>query len=106
VDDATLDWENFLLALMLSYNTSYHSTIAMRPFELLCGMKPQLLSFTNLDIQRVHYGKSTSAEQYQILQKLYFIAKNITSENGEKVKQNIEKTGLPHLFNIDDLIWY
>ncbi len=28
VDDTTLDWENFLPALMLSYNTSYHSTIA------------------------------------------------------------------------------
>jgi hypothetical protein len=35
VDDSTLDWENFLSALMLSYNTSYHSTIAMMPFELL-----------------------------------------------------------------------
>ncbi len=35
VDDTTLDWENFLLALMLSYNTSYHSTIATTPFKLL-----------------------------------------------------------------------
>jgi hypothetical protein len=32
LDDTTLDWENFLPALMLSYNTSYHSTIAKTPF--------------------------------------------------------------------------
>ncbi len=42
VDDTTLDWENFLPALMLSYNTSYHSTIATTPFELLFGEKPRL----------------------------------------------------------------
>jgi hypothetical protein len=28
VDETTLDWETFLLALAISYNTSYHSTIA------------------------------------------------------------------------------
>jgi hypothetical protein len=40
VNDTTLDWENFLPALMLSYNTSYHSTITTMPFELLFGEKP------------------------------------------------------------------
>jgi hypothetical protein len=34
VDDTTLNWETFLLALAISYNTSYHSTIATTPFEL------------------------------------------------------------------------
>jgi len=53
VDDTTLDWENFLPALMLSYNTSYHSTIATTPFELLFGTKPRLPSFPNPDIQRI-----------------------------------------------------
>jgi hypothetical protein len=62
INDTTLHRENFLPALMLSYNTSYHSTIATTPFELLFGNKPQLPSFPNPDIQRVHYGKSTSAE--------------------------------------------
>jgi hypothetical protein len=35
VDDTALIWESFLPALALSYNTSYHSTIATTPFELL-----------------------------------------------------------------------
>jgi hypothetical protein len=28
VDDTTLDWDNFLPALMLYYNINYHSTIS------------------------------------------------------------------------------
>jgi hypothetical protein len=32
VDDTRLDWENLLPALMLSYNASYHSTIATMRF--------------------------------------------------------------------------
>jgi hypothetical protein len=47
VDDTKQDWENFLPALMLSYNTSYHSTIATTPFELLFGERPRLPSFLN-----------------------------------------------------------
>jgi hypothetical protein len=42
-----LDWENFLPTLMLSYNTSYHSTITTMPFGLLLGKKPRLPSFPN-----------------------------------------------------------
>jgi hypothetical protein len=68
---------------MLSYNTSYHSTIATTPFELLFGTKPCLPSFPNLDIQRMHYGETTSAERYQLLQKIRFIAKNISQQKQE-----------------------
>ena len=106
VDDTTLDWENFLPALMLSYNTSYHSTIATTPFELLFGEKPRLPSFPNPDIQRLHYGESSSAERYQLLQKIRFIAKTISSDKGEKIKDNFDKKALPHNFRIDDLVWY
>jgi hypothetical protein len=81
VDDTTLDWENFLPALMLSYNTSYHSTITTTPFQLLFGTKPCLPSFPSPDIQRIHHGKSTSAERYQLLQKIHFLAKNIANAN-------------------------
>jgi hypothetical protein len=81
VDDTMLDWENFLPALMLSYNTSYHSTIATTPFELLFGTKPRLPSFSNPDIQRVHYGESTSAEGYQLLQKTDFSPKTLQRQS-------------------------
>ncbi len=90
VDDTTLDWENFLPALMLSYNTSYHSTIATTPFELLFGTKPRLPSFPNPDIQRLHYGETSSAERYQLLQKIRFLAKNIGQQKQEGYNDNFD----------------
>ncbi len=33
VDESTLNWDEWLPALMLAYNTSYHSTIYTTPFE-------------------------------------------------------------------------
>jgi len=54
VDDTALNLETFLPALALSYNTSYHSTIATTPFKLLFGEKARLPSFPNRDIQKVH----------------------------------------------------
>jgi hypothetical protein len=91
VDDTTLDWENVLPALMLFYNTSYHSTIATTPFELLFGERPRLPSFPNPEIQRLHYGESTAAEQYQLLQKIRFLAKNIANDKSEKSKTILTK---------------
>jgi hypothetical protein len=105
-DDSSLDWENFLPALMLSYNMSYHSTIATTPFEILFGNKPCLPSFPNLDIQRVHDRESTSAEHYQLLHKIRFIAKNIANENQDTSKTNFDKNALLHSFNINDLVCY
>jgi hypothetical protein len=54
----------------------------------------------------VHYGESTSAERYQLLQKIRFIARNIAKENQDSSKTNFDKHALPHSFNIDDLVWY
>ncbi len=106
VDDTTLDWENFLPALMLSYNTSYHSTIATTPFELLFGERPRLPSFPNPEIQRLHYSESTAAERYQLIQKIRFLAKNIANDKSEKIKDNFDKSALSHDFKIDDLVWF
>ncbi len=106
VDDTTLDCENFLPALMLSYNTSYHSTIATAPFELLFSDKPRMPSFPNPELQRTYNGDSTSAERYQLLQKIRFLAKNIAADQGEKIKTNFDKSALPHNFEINDLVWY
>jgi hypothetical protein len=91
---------------MLSYNTSYHSTIATTPFELLFGEKPRMPSFPIPEIQRKNYGESSSAERYQLLQKIRFLVKNIASDQSEKVKNNFDKSALPHNFEINDLVWY
>jgi len=51
VDETTVNWDEFLPALMLAYNTSYHSTIATTPFELLFGIRPRLPSLPAPEIQ-------------------------------------------------------
>jgi hypothetical protein len=38
--------------------------------------------------------------------KICFLAKNISSDQGEKIKDNFDKKALPHNFQIDDLVWY
>jgi hypothetical protein len=91
---------------MLSYNTSYHSTIATTPFELLFGERPRLPSFPNPEIQRLHYGESTAAEHYQLLQKIRFLAKNVANDQGDKIINNFDKGAFPHSFKIDDLILF
>jgi hypothetical protein len=89
VDDMALNWETFLPALVLSYNTSYHSTIATMPFELLFGEKAQLPSFPNEDIQKIHYGETSAAERFNLLQKLRKIAHENAASNGQKNKRTI-----------------
>jgi hypothetical protein len=98
VDDTALNWENFLLALMLSYNMSYHSTIASTLFELLLGEKPCLPSFPNPDIQHLHYSESTSAEHYHRLQKICFLAKTFPVIKVIKLKTILTKMLFPTVF--------
>jgi len=80
---------------MLSYNTSYHSTIATMLFELLFGEKPRMPSFPNPEIQRAYYGNSTSAERYQLLQKIRFLAKTLQPTKVTKLKQISTKVPSP-----------
>jgi len=104
VDDTALNWETFLPALALSYNTSYHSTIATTPFELLFGEKARLPSFPNEDIQKVHYGETSAAERFNLLQKLRKLAHTNTNEKGEKTKEQYDKNSMPHNFHIGDKV--
>ncbi len=70
MDETALNWETLLPALLLSYNSSYHSKIATMPFEPLFREKAQLPSFPNEDIQKIHYGETSVAERFNLLQKL------------------------------------
>jgi len=95
VDDAALNWETFLPALSLSYNTSYHSTIATNPFELLFEEKARLPSFPNEDIQKIPYS-------FNLLQKLWKLAHEHAVTNGQKTKDQFNKKAFPHTFKIGD----
>jgi hypothetical protein len=91
VDDTALNWETFLPALALSYNTSYHSMIATMPFELLFREKARLPSFPSKDIQKVHYGETSAAERFNLLQKLQKLAHENAAANCQKTKEHMTK---------------
>jgi hypothetical protein len=90
VDESTLNWNNFLPAFMLAYNMSYHSTIAMTPFELLFGVKPHLPSLPSPEIECQHYGESFAAERLQLLQHTHKVAHQNAQEKGLKYKDNFD----------------
>ncbi len=104
MDDKALNWETFLPALALSYNTSYHSTIATTPFELLFGEKARLPSFPSEDIQKVHYGETSAAERFNLLQKLRKLAHDNASANGQKTKEQYDQKAILHAFKIGDKV--
>ncbi len=104
VDDTTLNWETFLPALTISYNTSYHSTIATAPFKLLFGEKARLPSFPNEDIQQIHYGETSAAERFNLLQKLRAKGHQSATEQGLKSKSTFDKNTVPHKFKIGDKV--
>ena len=56
VDNNTLNWEDYIFPLMLSYNTSVHSATKTSPFELTFAMEPRIPPFENN--QRHLYGDS------------------------------------------------
>jgi hypothetical protein len=104
VDNTALNWETFLLALALSYNTSYHSTITTTLFKLLFGEKAWLLSFPKEDIQKVHYDETPVSERFNLLQRLRKIAHENATENGQKTKDQYDKKAMPHSFKIGDKV--
>jgi hypothetical protein len=104
VDDTMLNWETFLPALAISYNTSYHSTIATTPFELLFGEKARLPSFPNEGIQQIHYGETSAAKCFNLLQKIRAKAHSFATEYGQKSKSDFDKKASAHTFKIGDMV--
>ncbi len=62
----------------------------------------QLPSFPNKDILKIHYGKNSAAEQFNLQQKLRKFAHVVT--NGQKAKEQFDKKSRPQSFNIGDKV--
>ncbi len=103
VNDSTLNWDKWLPALMLAYNTSYHSTIATTPFELPFGVKPRLPA---PEIERHHYGESFASERLQILHQACKLAQQTATEQGEKYKTSYNRKSAEHNFAIGQKVWF
>jgi hypothetical protein len=46
------------------------------------------------------------AEHYQLLQKIRFLAKNVANDQGDKIKDNFDKSAFPHNFKINNLVLF
>jgi hypothetical protein len=90
---------------MLAYNTSYHSTIATTPFELLFGVKPRLPSLPAPEIKRYHYGESFAFERLQMLHQARKQARQIAHDQGEKYKNSYDQNSAQHNFAIGQKVW-
>ncbi len=90
--------------MAISYNTRYHSTISTTPFELLFGEKARLPSFPNEEIQQIHYGGTSAAKRFNLIQKLRAKAHQSATEQGLKSKSKFDKKSVPHKFKIGDKV--
>ena len=74
------------------------------PFELLFGEKGRLPFFPNEDIQQIHYGETSVAERFNLLQKLRAKAHQSATEHGLKSKSTFDKNTVPHKLKISDKV--
>ena len=69
--------------MMFAYNTSFHKTIKISPFEITFGIEPRICPNPNPDL-RIHYGKDHGTELYQRLQKCQQTERQIATLNNEE----------------------
>ena len=105
VDSTTQDWEDYVPAMVFSYNTSYHSTIKTTPFELTFGMKPRLPEEVSPESQRLHYGENFASDRIRILQQARQQILFSDSEK-EKEKQYFDKNTSDRKLKIGDKVLY
>jgi len=63
-----------------------------------------LPSFPNEDIQQIHYGETSAAERFNLLQKLPAKAHQTATEQGLKSKVTFDRNTVPHKFKISDKV--
>jgi len=90
---------------MLTYNTSYHSTITTTQFKLLFGVRPQLPSLPPPEIQQKHYGESFPAERLQLQQHANQVAHKNAEQQGLKYKLSFDQNAAPHKFKVNQKVW-
>jgi hypothetical protein len=89
VNESTLNWEEFVPALMFCYNTSFHRSIKTSPFFLTFGIEPRTPAFFGADIR--NFLKEDHAKPIQRLAEARRIATENNFEAINKQKENFDK---------------
>ena len=74
----------------------------IKHFHLGIALGMRWRCFCMSDIQPIHYGETSAAERFNLLQKLRAKAHQITTEQGLKSKSIFDKDTVPHKFKIGD----
>jgi transposase InsO family protein len=97
VDETTLNWEEFIPALMFCYNTSFHRSIKTSPFFLTFGIEPRTPAFFATDIRRF------LQEDHQTALQRLAEARKVAIENNllatENYKSNFDKNATFRIFH-------
>ena len=64
VNDEHDDWDTFVQLSTSAYNSAYHASIQMTPFEAIFGRKPVLLADVVLNNQLPHYTRINDVSKY------------------------------------------
>lgn len=94
------DWEKWLTFAKWWYNTSFHSTIRLTPFEVLYGIKPSQLALGPYQQSNVTAVEELLQERSKLDQKL----KENLSQVRARMKQYANKYRTERTFNEGDFV--
>jgi len=97
----TLDWEEWLPMLAISYNTQIHRTTLQSPFFLTFLHEPNLPYF-DMEESRPNYGESWPVEAYMRLRKSYKAAHEETVKASDTMKRYYDKDVQERKFQLND----
>lgn len=105
VDDTTLDWEQFLVPLMSSYNISFHRSVLNTPHYLTLVVKARQPGFlASGDIRRKFYGESLPQEQIQRFQWARRVAQANSETASSRSEEQFNKKADPHNYQPGQLV--
>jgi hypothetical protein len=101
VNESTLDWELYVLALAFAYNTSYHRSVKATPFSLTFGMEARLPSFFVPDFQRL---QGVDGDLLNRLHAARQLAVQHNLEATEVQKSYFDKSAMHHEYQVGQFV--
>ena len=102
-NNATMDWEPQLAALMYSYNTSIHKSIADTPFFLTYLRDPNSPIFDTI-IDKVKYKDDYVTETMAMMMNAYKATKDNLENSTQLAKQYLDKSAKERPFKVGDVV--
>jgi hypothetical protein len=103
LDGSTLDWENWLPAMSISYNCQVHKSTLYSPFYLTFLQDPNLPYF-DMESPAPRYAESWPTEAFLRLQKAYQLAKHNNTAADAKAKEYYDLRSKEQSFSVGDRV--